>query len=122
MTDKIRLPFDPVEQLIRVRHPDTNGNRQAQAKHHGGICAAVWLAEVLTVDRRKIESWRVNGVKYFDADLIATKLCEHAGAIWPEWNLVEIAPQELPVWQQLRAAALVESMALREQAQQMTAA
>lgn len=112
MTRPVRFPFDPVEQYIRIRHPDPNGNRQAQAETGGGINAAVWLADVLQVDRRKILSWRVHGALYFDCDTIATTLGLHATSLWPEWAAVDV---EVPLWRLLREAAVTESLRLREQ-------
>jgi len=119
VTRPVRFPFDPVEQYIRIRHPDPNGNRQAQAETGGGINAAVWLADVLQVDRRKILAWRVHGALYFDCDTIATTLGLHAASLWPEWAAIDV---EVPLWRLLREEALAESVALRTPVDAHTAA
>ena len=123
MTVKHRLPFEPVDKLIRVRHPDPDGDRQAQTVSKGNkLNAAVWLADVLGVDRRRILAWRVNGVQFFDADVIATRLGLHPVELWREWEWIDPDTQQMPVWRQLRAAALAESLALRQEVRRVTAA
>ncbi len=46
------------------------------------------VAERTGFTRRSVQRWKVTGIPWRSADVVAIRLGSHPACIWPEWNRV----------------------------------
>lgn len=78
-----RLPFAPLEELLRRRLVDERVGNQV-------VGASVRVqALALAVNARQVHRWRHQGVTWAQADELAVRAGYHPGDVWEEWWSIE---------------------------------
>lgn len=72
-----RIAAEPQPSTTTVVHFFEHGRKQTTLSEKTGIC------------RRSIVRWCREGVPYWSADVLATRLGVHPSMIWPDWYDVE---------------------------------